>query len=72
MPALPSVHSSGRALPGERNTLMGNDDGRETLKEQGARYRTAHRWQVGMGLLRLTGVLMILFIGFLLLRYGSL
>ena len=50
---------------------MSDDDGHETLKEQGARYRTAHRWQVGMGLLRLTGVLMILFVGFLLLRYGS-
>ena len=52
--------------------LLRDDHGRETLKEQGARYRTAHRWQVGMGLLRLTGVLMILLVGFLLLRYGSL
>ena len=51
---------------------MSDDDGHETLKEQGARYRAAHRWQVGMGLLRLAGVLAILFVGFLLLRYRPL
>ena len=51
---------------------MSDDHGHETLQEQGARYRTAHRWQVGMGLLRLVGVLAIFLVGFLLLRYGSL
>ncbi len=51
---------------------MGDNEGHETLQEQGARYKAAHQWRIGMGLVRLIGVLAILLVVFLLLRYGPL
>ncbi len=51
---------------------MSDNEGHETLQEQVARYKTAHQWRVGMGLVRLISVLAILLVVFLLLHYGSL
>jgi uncharacterized membrane protein len=50
---------------------MSDDEGQETLQEQGARYKAARQWQFGRGMVRLIGVLAILLVVFLLLQYGS-